>query len=168
MYFFFFHLTYSRWTSTLPSCLRSLKIFPSLPGSRLAIFYRDASSALSQLANQWLNITSCHVIVAASNTALAGKCHDVSVEFWGLKTSAATVILLSWLKVKRYPSLLSTLFLFWPCPSHVQGKCLDYDRKTREYSRHPNKNEKITSPENKTLGSTLSHTFDYQVPVPLY
>ena len=26
----------------------------------------------------------------------------------------------------------------------------------------------ITSPENKTLGSTLSHTFDYQVPVPLY
>ena len=34
--FFFFHLTYSRWTS-LPSCLWSQRIFPSLPGSRLTI-----------------------------------------------------------------------------------------------------------------------------------
>ena len=33
----FFHLTYSRWTS-LPSCLWSQRIFPSLPGSRLTIF----------------------------------------------------------------------------------------------------------------------------------
>ena len=31
-------LTYSRWTSSLPSCLWSLRIFPSLPGSRLAFF----------------------------------------------------------------------------------------------------------------------------------
>ena len=45
----FFDLTYSRWTSSLPSCLWSLRIFPSLPGSRLTIFYRDASSALLQL-----------------------------------------------------------------------------------------------------------------------
>ena len=44
--FSFFNLTYSRWTSSLPSCLWPLKIFPSLPGSRLTIFYRDASSAL--------------------------------------------------------------------------------------------------------------------------
>ena len=29
--FYFFHLTYSRWTSSLPSCLSSLRIFPSLP-----------------------------------------------------------------------------------------------------------------------------------------
>ena len=36
--FSFFHLTYSRWTSTLPSCLWSQRIFPSLPGSRLTIF----------------------------------------------------------------------------------------------------------------------------------
>ena len=55
--FFFFHLTYSRWTSSLPSCLWSQRIFPSLPGSRLTIFYRDASSALLQLVNQWLNFT---------------------------------------------------------------------------------------------------------------
>ena len=55
--FFFFNLTYSRWTSSLPSCLWSLRIFPSLPGSRLTIFYRDASSALLQLVNQWLNFT---------------------------------------------------------------------------------------------------------------
>ena len=34
----FFHLTYSRWTSSLLSCLWSLRIFPSLPGSRLTIF----------------------------------------------------------------------------------------------------------------------------------
>ena len=36
--FFFFNLTYSRWTSSLPSCLWSLRIFPSLPSSRLTIF----------------------------------------------------------------------------------------------------------------------------------
>ena len=53
----FFNLTYSRWTSSSPSCLWSLRIFPSLPGSRLTIFYRDASSALLQLVNQWLNFT---------------------------------------------------------------------------------------------------------------
>ena len=35
--FFFFHLTYSRWTS-LPSCLWSQRIFPSPPGSRFTIF----------------------------------------------------------------------------------------------------------------------------------
>ena len=54
----FFNLTYSRWTSSLsPSCLWSQRIFPSLPGSRLTIFYRDASSALLQLVSQWLNFT---------------------------------------------------------------------------------------------------------------
>ena len=36
--FVFFPLTYSRWTSSLPSCLWSQRIFPSLPGSRLTIF----------------------------------------------------------------------------------------------------------------------------------
>ena len=56
-FFFFFHLTHSRWTSSLPSCLWSQRIFPSLPGSRLTIFYRDASSALLRLVNQWLNFT---------------------------------------------------------------------------------------------------------------
>ena len=34
----FFHITYSRWTSSLPSCLWSQRIFPSLPGPRLTIF----------------------------------------------------------------------------------------------------------------------------------
>ena len=52
---FFQNLTYSRWTSSLPSSLWSLRIFPSLPGSRLTIFYRDASSAILQLVNQRLN-----------------------------------------------------------------------------------------------------------------
>ena len=46
-----------RWASTLPSCLWSLRIFPSLPGSRLTFFRSDASSALLQLVNQWLNST---------------------------------------------------------------------------------------------------------------
>ena len=57
LFFFLFHLTYSRWTSSLPSCLWTQRIFPSLPGSRLTIFYHDASSALLQLVNQWLNFT---------------------------------------------------------------------------------------------------------------
>ena len=34
----YIHLTYSRWTSSLPSCLWSQRIFPSFPGSRLTIF----------------------------------------------------------------------------------------------------------------------------------
>ena len=55
--YLFLNLTYSRWTSSLPSCLWSLKIFPSLSGSRLTIFYRDANSALLQLVIQWLNFT---------------------------------------------------------------------------------------------------------------
>ena len=38
LFFFFFHLTYSRWTSSLPSCLWSQRIFPSLPGSRFTTF----------------------------------------------------------------------------------------------------------------------------------
>ena len=57
LFFSFFHFTYSRWTSSLPSCLSSPRTFPSLPGSSLTIFYRDASSALLQLVNQWLNFT---------------------------------------------------------------------------------------------------------------
>ena len=36
--FLFFNLTYSQWISSLPSCLWSQRISPSLPGSRLTIF----------------------------------------------------------------------------------------------------------------------------------
>ena len=54
---FILFFTYSRGTSSLPSCLWSLRIFPPLPGSRLTIYYRDASSALLQLVKQWLNFT---------------------------------------------------------------------------------------------------------------
>ena len=57
LFFFSFNLTYSRWTSSVPSCLWSQRIFPSLPGSRLTIFYRDASSAFLQLVNRWWNFT---------------------------------------------------------------------------------------------------------------
>ena len=38
LFLVFFNLTYSRWTSSLPSCLWSQRIFPSLPGSRLTSF----------------------------------------------------------------------------------------------------------------------------------
>ena len=41
IFYYYFYLTYSRWTSSLPSCLWSLRIFPSLPGSRLTNFERD-------------------------------------------------------------------------------------------------------------------------------
>ena len=55
--YFFKNLPHSRWTSSLPSSLWPLRIFPSLPGSRLTIFYRDASSSILQLVNQWLKFT---------------------------------------------------------------------------------------------------------------
>ena len=42
-------------TATLPSCLWSPRIFPSLPGSHLKIVYRDASSSLLQLVNELFN-----------------------------------------------------------------------------------------------------------------
>ena len=48
-FFFLLHLTYSRW-APLPSCLWSLRMFPSLPGSRL-------TSTLLELVNQWLKFT---------------------------------------------------------------------------------------------------------------
>ena len=45
-------------TATLSSCLLwSLRFFPSLPSSRLTNFYRDASSALLQIVNQWVGVT---------------------------------------------------------------------------------------------------------------
>ena len=44
-------------TATFPPCLWSLRIFLSLPGSRITIFYRDASSTLLQLVHQRLNFT---------------------------------------------------------------------------------------------------------------
>ena len=47
-----------RPTAKLPSCRWSLRIFPSLPGSPPTFFYRDASSTLLQLVNQWLKFTS--------------------------------------------------------------------------------------------------------------
>ena len=45
--------------SGFPSCLWSLsqRISPSLPGSRLTFFCRDANPAILQLVNQWLNFT---------------------------------------------------------------------------------------------------------------
>ena len=57
-------------TATLSSCLWSRRIFPSLPGSRLVIFYRDTSSALLQLVNQYNNgrILLPHVLLAHSAT----------------------------------------------------------------------------------------------------
>ena len=51
LFFFSLRFTYSRWASTLPSCLWSQRIFPSLRVHALlyTIFYRDASSVLLQL-----------------------------------------------------------------------------------------------------------------------
>ena len=54
--YIFFHLTFSRWALFHPACVHSLRIFPSLPDSRLTKFYRDASSdassGLLQLVDQ--------------------------------------------------------------------------------------------------------------------
>ena len=50
-------------------------IFPSLPGSRLSVFYRDASSALLQLVNQWLHITLL-VLCLASQLLLVIGCQS--------------------------------------------------------------------------------------------
>ena len=97
------NLTYSRRTSSLPSCLWSLRIFPSLPGASLTNFYRDASSALLQLVNQWLHFTYSRshafryarkntnptlVRIELMTSALAG----VQVTYW--TTRAMSVLLL--------------------------------------------------------------------------
>ena len=56
-FLFFFHLTYSRWTSYYhPACGHKGSSHLS-PVHALRFFYRDASSALLQLVNQWLNFT---------------------------------------------------------------------------------------------------------------
>ena len=52
--YIYINLTYSRWTSSLPSYLCSVRIFPSLLGSRLTSFNRQASTASLQLVTQWL------------------------------------------------------------------------------------------------------------------
>ena len=61
LYFFFFpffDLTYSRWASSYynPACGHKGSSHLS-PVHALQFFYRDASSALLQLFNQWLNFT---------------------------------------------------------------------------------------------------------------
>ena len=64
-------------TEALPSCLWSRRIVPSLPGSRLKNFYRDTSSALFQLANQWLNLTC-----SRSHAFLSFPLRKPEYEFW--------------------------------------------------------------------------------------
>ena len=58
-FFLFFHLTYSRWTSSLPSCLWSQRIFPSLPSSRLTFFFiaMQVQHSYNSSTNVWLNFT---------------------------------------------------------------------------------------------------------------
>ena len=62
-FFFFyflsvFNLTYSRWTSSLPSCLWSLRIFSPLPGSRLTIFIAmQGRQSYNSSTNGWILLT---------------------------------------------------------------------------------------------------------------
>ena len=64
----FFHPTYSWWTSSLPSCLWSQRIFPSLPGSRLTIFLsRCKFSTLTTrqpMVEININITVCSINIS--------------------------------------------------------------------------------------------------------
>ena len=72
---FFFNLTYSRWTSSLPSCLWSQRIFPSLPGTRFTFFLsrckfstlttRQPMVLLVQNINKTQQCTSCTVQVTS-------------------------------------------------------------------------------------------------------
>ena len=66
-----YHPAYRLW---------SLRIFPSVPGSRLTNFYRDASSALLQLVNKWLNLNPaltgmqvCRFLINTINRPLGGR-----------------------------------------------------------------------------------------------
>ena len=61
--FILIHFTYSRWPSTLPSCLWSLRIFLPLPGSRLTIFSfiaMQVQHSYNSSANGWILLT--HVL----------------------------------------------------------------------------------------------------------
>ena len=72
--FFFFHLTYCRWASTLLSCLWSLRIFPSLPGSeqrnlyfsvrsRLGIWSRETGLAIPSRVSLFISILGLNLVL---------------------------------------------------------------------------------------------------------
>ena len=89
--FIFIRLIYSRWTSSLPSCLWSQRIFPSFPGSRLTIFYRDASSALLQLVTQETNIPSASCLCVTTYPALSWRVRTNSPSPWANSTNAFSI-----------------------------------------------------------------------------
>ena len=107
LFLFFFNLTYSRWTSSLPSCLWSLRIFPSLPGSRLTIFYRDASSALLQLVNQWLNFTYSR----SHAFRYEGKNTNPTLVRIELTTSALAGVQVTYLTTRATRAAMYTVFI---------------------------------------------------------
>ena len=93
-------------TETLPSCLWSLRIFPSLPGSRLTIFLRKVSSALLHLVNPWLsyNYHSCSHAFCQGNQNISQKesgIHPVKNRISRIRTTALQVVKLRDYEARR-------------------------------------------------------------------
>ena len=82
--------------SSLWSLSRSLRILPSLTGSRLTNFYGDASPALLQLVNQWL-----YFIYSRSNAFRYGGQNKNSA----LKRIELTTSALAGVQVTYYDSM---------------------------------------------------------------
>ena len=118
-FFFFFNLTYSRWTSSLPSCLWSQGIFPSLPGSRLTIFFsRCKFSTLTTrqpMAEFHLNTFPRFLLRKKEHKSYMGKnrTHD-------FRTSRCAGYLLDHSGDEGYLALTPVLST---CPLHTSSRC---------------------------------------------
>ena len=102
--FFFFHLTYhSRWAPLLDILLLwSLRIFPSLPGSRLTNFHHDASSTLVQLVNQWLDFT-----YSRSHAFRDGRKNNKNPALTRIELTTSALLLMAGVNINHRASLFS-------------------------------------------------------------
>ena len=109
----------------IDACGHEGSVFPSLPGSCLMNFYRDASSALLQLVNQWLNFTysRSHVFRYGSENTKSGftrirlSTNNVNINILILDSP---LLIVGVLHVVRLPNRPHGVYV-WSHTSHVAG-----------------------------------------------
>ena len=143
-FFFFFNLTYSRWTSSSPSCLWSQRMFPFLPGSRLTVFLsRCKFSTLTtrQLMVEFYLLTfprfplrkKEHKSYFGKNRThdfRTSRCTDYLLDHSGdevaLRTNSGCgkerrILLGPWLPAKAAPGWNNYLEVCWSCAGGLSG-----------------------------------------------